>query len=390
MKNLLRLSVMTGLLAISGCDRADEPPVVSTTKAAPAQSATGPVVALIDGERVEGFKAWYENGILTLYTGRDPHFDYGHKISFWHLPHEPDGQQIRYPAPEGSTQFGQMTYARQDLAVNSSTEWLKEFQYDLKLGREADFLVKVTLVSRANGPVDLQVSGEVVAMTAGIKMTDGIVDRGFDHLDTIQWLTRSWISDRYQPKAIADRPDHCMMENAPKKKPSKPRRQVAACSFLFTDETNKLAVAKLWLEKLDGQWKEVGEIEPEQLFRAHPIKPPRDRPPYVFTSMAAQRFESKVYARQGSYMRISEPGAFSCGGGQKEGQSGWCEIQYPIYPKDRTLGENDSPFCQVTTYVFDKNADGEWGISKTLSTAQKFNRKTQTVEPRDSVPAHCG
>lgn len=398
MKNSLCLAVIVGLLTTLGCNRSAESrpasatdPGPSTPEAkAPARSAEGPVVAQINGKRVEGFKAWYQNGILSLYTGRDPNFDHGQKIGFWHLPQQPDGQRIQYPAPDGEMQAGQLTYARKDASGNPSTEWLEDFQYELQIGTEKDFLVEVTLDARASGPVQLQVSGTVVAMTAGIKMADGVIDRSFDHLDTIQWLTREWIRDRHQPTTIAERPDHCMMENAPKDKPSTPRRQVAACSYLYTDEAGEPAIAKLWLEKLDGQWKEVQEIQPEQLFRAHPIKPPRDRPPYVFSPLAAQRFEEKFYARQGGFKRISEPSLFPCGGGQKEGSAGWCEITYPIYPKDRTLGENDPPFCKVVTYVFEQDAQGAWGISKTLSTAQKFNRKTQQVEPRESVPEHCG
>ncbi|MCP3981406.1 MAG: hypothetical protein GY716_19070 [bacterium] len=397
MKNSLCLLILVGLLTTPGCNQpAESHPVAATEPDRPAPeaevptlSAEGPIVAQIDGTRVEGFKGWYENGVLSLYTGRGP-WDGGQKIGFWHVPRKPDGQRIKMPAPEGEVQFGQLSYAAEDASGNPSTVWLEEFEYELQIGTEKDFLVEVALVARASGPVQLEVSGTIVAMTAGIKMTDGVVDRSFDHLDTIQWLTRDWIRERHQPAAIAERPDHCMMENASKDKRSKPRRQVAACSYLFTDEAGEPAIAKLWLEKLDGQWKEAQELQPEQLFRAHPIKPDRDRPPYVFGPLAAQRFEEKVYARQGGYRRISEPSMFPCGGGQKEGSAGWCEITYPIYPKDRSLGKNDEPFCQVTTYVFKQDAQGAWGIQKTLSTAQKFNRKTQQVEARESAPQHCG
>ncbi len=398
MRNTLRFAVVAGILAILACDRAAEPRQVATPEASPPApdrlasdgSATGPVVAHIDGERIEGFRGWYDNGILTLYTGRDPNFDYGEKISFWHLPHEPAGQRVRYPAPEGAMQAGQMTYAKHDPAVNLSTQWLKDYAYDLRIGQEKDFLVKVSLEGRAESPVRVQVSGTVGAMTTGIKMVDGVVDRSFDHLDTIQWLTRAWIEERHRPQAIAERPDHCMMENAPKEKPSTPRRQVAACSYLYTDYSSDSAIAKLWFEKQDGQWREVSELQPEQLFRANPIKPPRDRPPWVLAPIAAQRFQETVYAEQGGFKRIAEPALFPCGGGQREGHAGWCEITYPVYPKDRTLGENDAPSCQVVTYVFARDVEGQWGIAKILGTAQKFNRKTQQVTSRDKIPEHCG
>ena len=68
----------------------------------------------------------------------------------------------------------------------------------------------------------------------------------------------------------------------------------------------------------------------------------------------------------------------------------WCEISYTVFPEDRTTGESESPACEVVTYLLERDGEGGWGISRTLGTEEKFNRKTRQVEPRDKAPAFCG
>ena len=148
--------------------------------------------------RIEGFKAWYQNGILTLYTGDDPHFDYGAKISIWHLPEEADGQRIRYPSSDEAHQAGQMTFARKDPEANLSTVWLEGVRYEVKLGVERDYRVEIELEGQAEAPHRITLSGTVVAATAGIRITNGEADRSVDHLDTIQLLTKDWIRRQHE------------------------------------------------------------------------------------------------------------------------------------------------------------------------------------------------
>ncbi len=403
----LRACTWSALLSLAACNNGERaapaaPPTAtraagtSSRAAAPDPTAPtdadGTVVATIDAKRITGFRGWYENGILTLYTGADPNFEYGQKIQFWHLPQIPDGETISFPGAVGSHQAGQMTYAKKDPAVNLSTQWLKDFSYKLQLGKVENYQVKVTLEGQAKSPVQVKISGTIVAMTAGIKIKGGEIDRSYDHLDTIQALTRGWMRKQYQATRIAERADHCFMENAPKKPSKKPRRQVAACSFLYETEAGKPRVAKLWLEKLEGQWAEVKALEPNQLFRAHPIKPTRERPPHLFSPIAARRFEEQIYNKRGGFRRIREPSLFPCGGGHREGHPGWCELKYRVYSRDRTLDTKttEESACEAVTYLFKADGKGGWRIQKTLDTAQKYNRRTQKVEKREKPPYSCG
>ncbi len=358
----------------------------------PYAANAGPVVAEIDGVTVQGFKGWFENGILTVYTGEDPAWEYGQKISFWHMPKKADGQSIEYPARDNSFQAGQMTYSKKDPSVNLSTVWLEEFKYKVTFGKEKDFKVHVTIEGEAAKPHKVKIKGSLVAATAGIKMNNGVIDRSFDHLDSIMWLTKEWTKKNNKVKEFFNTADSCSMENTPKKKRKTPYRQVAACAFLYMDQDGKIRIAKLWLEKINGKWKEIKFLKPTQMFKAHPIKPPfRNKPPYIFSPMAAVKFENEIYARQGGYKRVKEPTTLRCGGGQREDQLGYCEIRYQVYKEDRTNESGQSFDCEVVTYIFKKNNDGKWGVSQTLKTDQQFDRRDQKVHPRKKgIQLFCG
>ena len=105
----LRACTWSALLSLAACNNGERaapaaPPTAtraagtSSRAAAPDPTAPtdadGTVVATIDAKRITGFRGWYENGILALYTGADPNFEYGQKIQFWHLPQIPDGETI--------------------------------------------------------------------------------------------------------------------------------------------------------------------------------------------------------------------------------------------------------------------------------------------------------
>lgn len=156
-------------------------------------------------------------------------------------------------------------------------------------------------------------------------MVGGEVDRSFDHLDTIQYLTRAWVEKNHAAKQFAETPDYCAITRAAQSSAGSTSAPVAPCSYVFRDDKGVVGVAKLWLEKREGRWMEVGEVKPDQLLRAHPIHPARPDPPDVFEPMALARFEREVYAPAGGFQRMREPMFVSCVGGQRE--DGRCEIQ---------------------------------------------------------------
>ena len=336
----------------------------------------------INDTKYSDFKGVLEGGILTLYRGKDPTWKYDQNVKFWSIPNDFEGKEISFPDVKNSYQHAQMSYDKKDPSVNLSMEWLKEFSYKIKFGKEKDFKIPITIEGNASNPKRIRIQGTVIASTAGIKMNNGVIDRSFDHLDSIKWMAKDWIKRNTRSKYIFEKPDACFMENASNNK--KPRRQVAACSFQYSNDSPEVQIAKLWFEKIKNKWQVIRRIESNSLFASSPIKPPfSNKPPYIYKNIAAIEFENKVYKPGGGYKRIAEPTLWPCGGGQIGNQPGWCELSYKVYKKERVKADSQEFECKFTTYIFEKDQKGGWHISKTLDSNMKYNDRKQQIIPRD-------
>jgi len=346
------------------------------------------IVVTVDGVRVEGFKAKLnkEGGVLILYTGDDPNFDHVEEIIFWFIPKDPDGLTIESPGKNS----GNMSYDKKNPDVNISMDWLKKFKYKLVFGQEKDFKIPVYIDAEGGDPHKVHVRGNIIAATAGIKMKEGVFDRSYDHLDSIKWMTKDWIMKNKEVMSMGSL-DVCFMEISPKKKPKESRRQVAACSFLYINQNDKVEIVKLWLEKIDGQWKEVKMIEASELFMTHPIKPLfRDEVPYTLGAIAGKRFEEEIYNPLGGFVRVKEPMSSGCGGSERN-EVNHCEIQYKVYNQDRPHDSDPEGTCEAVTYIFSKDKEGNWVITNTLGTDQKYDWFKKTIEKRkEGFQLFCG
>ncbi|MCP3928763.1 MAG: hypothetical protein GY705_06645 [Bacteroidetes bacterium] len=305
-------------------------------------------------------------------------------MKFWTIPEKYEGVTVIFPNTENPYAHAQMSYDKKDSSVNISMEWLKKFSYKIEFGEEKDFKIPIAIEGLVSSPKKIKVHGKFFAATAGIRMTDGVIDRSFDHLDSIKWMSRDWIGRNTNSKYIFENPDICFMENKSKIKSTKrSRKQVAACSFLYMDDSSFMQIAKLWFEKVGGEWQVVKNIDPDSLFASSPIKPPfRNQPPYIYKKIAADEFENRVYKSGGGYKKISEPTLWPCGGGQVGDQPGWCELSYKVYKNDRVNGNSQEFECKYTTYIFEKDKNNIWFISKILDSNMKYDHQKQKVIPR--------
>jgi len=316
----------------------------------------------INGTKYSDFKGVLEDGILTLYRGKDPTWEYDQNVKFWSIPNEFNGKEISFSSVKNPYQNAQMSYDKKAPSVNISMEWLKEFSYKIKFGKEKDFKVPITIEGYVSSPIKIRIQGMVIASTAGIKMNSGVIDKSFDHLDSIQWMAKDWIRSNTKSKYIFEKPDACFMEHVSKNS-KKPRRQVAACSFQYSNDSPGIQIAKLWFEKINNEWQVINRLESNSLFASSPIKPPfSNKPPYNYKNIAAIEFENKVYKPGGSYKRIAEPVLWPCGGGQIGDQPGWCELSYKVYKKDRVKEDSQEFECKYITYIFEKDQKGGWRI----------------------------
>ena len=337
------------------------------------------ITVTIEGTEYSDFQAILEDGILTLFRGKEPTLDYDQNIKFWNIPDDFEGKTIIFPNTEKPYDHAQMTYDKKDHSVNLSMEWLKKFSYKIKFGKEKDFKLPITIEAFVSSPKKIKIHGKIIAATAGIRMTDGVIDRTFDHLDSIFWMSKDWIRKNTNSTLIFEKSDACFMESSSKVSKKK-RRQVAACSFIYLDDSSEVQITKLWFEKKNGEWQVVKKLDSNRLFASSPIKPPfSNGPPYNYKKIAAIEFENKVYKPGGSYKYIKEPVVWPCGGGQVGNQPGWCELSYTVYKNER-VKEDDQEFeCKYITYIFEKDEKDIWFISKTLDSNMKYDDRTQKV-----------
>ena len=351
-----------------------------------------PLIVQVNGKNYSDFKGIFKNGILTLYRGTDPTWDYEQYVKFWNIPEDYQDKVISFPDTNKPYLHRNMSYDKKDPSVNLSMEWLKEYSYRIKFGKEKDFKIPVIIDAFVLSPQKIKIKGTIIAYTAGIKMHNGVIDKSFDNIESIEWMTKDWIRKNIKDASIFNHPDTCVMENAVKNS-KKAHRQVAACSFLYSDKLSRLKIAKLWFEKIKNEWQIIKRLESNKLFTASPIKPPfSNTPPYNYLKIAAKEFEINIYNPGGTYKRITEPFAWPCGGGQVEEQPGWCEITYLVHKKEREnkAVQQKEYECKYITYLFDKDIKGKWYISKTLDTNMKYDHRKLQIRPRNKNDGWCG
>lgn len=341
-----------------------------------------PLKVIIDGVEHLDFKGIFKGDLMTLYKGKSPS-DYKQEITFWDMPRGLDKKVITYPNSENSFDHATMSYDLKDPSVNISTEWLEDFYYKVELGIEKNYKIPVKINAKITSPYQIKIQGKIEIATAGIRMTDGVIDRSFDDLDTIEWIVRDWIEKETNTEKIAKNHDGCFMESFDGVK-QKDVRQFAACSFLYVDNSSELKIAKLWLEKIDNKWQVIKQTPSSILLLADFVKPPfKNSPPYIFDSLAATKFSDSIYKENGGHSNISEPLVFPCGGGQAPDQPGWCELSYKYYETSRMI-EDDAKFeCKFVTYLFEKNSNGVWIVSKEIDDKQKYDFRNMQIIPRD-------
>ncbi len=91
----------------------------------------------------------------------------------------------------------------------------------------------------------------------------------------------------------------------------------------------------------------------------------------------------EIYRDKG-WRLLHEPSVPTCGGGQDEQSYGYCDIRY------RLLGQSEAPHrCSAVTYVFERDARGEWAITERLPADKKLDVRTGRIERRDPNSLWC-
>lgn len=345
--------------------------------------AERPLSGRIAGIDISGFRATITEHVLILYTGKNPGFDYGTKVTLFFAIDGATNQDVDIDQSHTRTNVHAHFKSKDHGAIDGVvTDGMK---IRIVTGEEKDWRIPAQMRFQSTQPVSASFEGVFEIATSGLVATDGVVDRTHDHLDTVQWVARRHVESAHRGKFVTfDSSRVHWMQRAPKKPSKAGRRHAAAYSVVYRVDNGPDRIAKLLLAKDENGWAVDGELAPEQVIAAHPINPPRkNRPPWIFAPRAAAAFERDVYAASG-WRKISEPSLPTCGGGQGKAHYGYCELRYK-----RLDAKGEDRGCEIATYLFEKDASGEWRVSERLSTAKRFDARGEKVTDRELDKLRC-
>lgn len=392
---------MISLLTLTACSESPRPSQESTTRvAAPLQKVTSapasqtakqPLRGTINDVPLEGFKAAWENGILTLYTGEDPSFKYGTRLILFSVLEETANQSLDIDTAA--------QHHSASIHVNSKEHpELEEIIFspiklEIQSKGEKDYRVPVSMRLVAGKKLDIHLEGEFEIATSGLVAQEGIVDRSHDHIDTIEYVARRHVESRFPDQAVIfDGKQGQWMQNGGKKSNDSPDYvQAGGYAAVFRVDDGPRQISKMQLAKREEIWQVVNELGADQLYAAHPLSAPRrNAPPYIFSPLAARHFEQHYYMAEGGWEKLKEPMLFPCGGGQVEGQKGYCEVNYGVYFQGeiKINGSYRQVKCTTKTYLFKQQGE-EWMIDQVLPAEKKFDRRTQEIIDRTGDVWSC-
>ena len=345
----------------------------------PFSISDAPFAGTINGVPVSGFTAFLDDGtFLKIYTGEDPDFEYGTRLLVFTDLTSPENQRVRFDRDNGFQAWHVHFDSKENehLSHMFAGELLLEFQ----TGTEKDYRVPASLKIVATGDFPVKLEGFLVMATSGLVSRDGVVDLSHDHKDTVAYVGQQHVMQEHASAKIEffGPQGQLMQHELSDSMQERGFIQKGYYSALYSVEGGPTQIEKMQIGKKDGQWQVIQVLAENQISEAHPMNPLRsDSPPYIYREPAAKEFESTIYAEQGGWRKIKEPLSFSCGGGQRKGDRGFCRVPYGVYQGEAM----EEIKCSEVTYLFDQVA-GKWHLTETLPAGKKWNFRTNTVEDR--------
>lgn len=343
-----------------------------------------PLKGSINNIQISNFKAKWDNGILTLYTGKDPSFEYGTQLVIFNFLKTPANQELNIDARKKLTSVSIHVKSKDHKNIRDVIQ--SAFTIQLTSGQETDFRIPASIHLQATGKTRINIKGHFILATSDLVSHQGIIDRSQDNLATIQYIAKDFVRNSFPKKNIHfEAAGLSWFSNATQPtKNGKDKIQVGAYSAIFRVNNGKKQIKKMQLAKRSGKWTVVNTLKENQIHVAHKLTSPRyNRPPDNFVKIAAQHFEKNYYSKEGGWQKIKEPSYISCGGAQVGKQQGYCEVAYGIYYKGKFKinGSYQQTKCTMKTYLFIKKGNN-WEIEKILPATKKFKSRTNEIVER--------
>ena len=325
-----------------------------------------PVKGMVSGKPFSLERAYVQNGVLVLLSGKDP-ATAGvsiHGLSkAWDVP---AGKNVKVAADTKADSAPGVRVSWKDDADGApqSREFKDHYTLQLELGaEEKDGKIPGKLLLTLPDDQKSTVAGTFNAEVRGFRIVNGKPDLSADATDTLEYLTLQELLKGDPGRNIADVTFH------DQRLAGSGDAMTGYLEVRYRAGDAAPTAERYQFMKAQGEWKVRGQLKLTQIDEAHPVKAPGAKAPYaeLFPYLAARRLEAELAKRS------PKKGVYDVGFESRIADKykiGQCEVSYRL--------EGAAEPTKVS-YLLRNKAKG-WQIERALRANEKINFDNGRIE----------
>jgi len=344
---------------------AEGAPAPAKRKAAAPAIPNEPVKGMVSGKPFTLERAYVQNGVLVLLSGKDP-ATAGISIHGLSKPWDvPAGKNLKVEADAKADNTPTVRVSWKDEAAGApqSKEFKDHYTLQLELGAEKDGKIPGKLMLAVPDENKSTVAGTFDAEVRGFRIVNGKPDLSADSTDTLEYLTLQELLKDDPSRNIADVSFH------DQRLAGSGDAMTGYLEVRYRVGDAPITTERYQFMKSQGEWKIRGQLKLTQIDEAHPLKAPgaKSSPAELFPYLAARRLESEL-AKKAPKKGVYDV-SFTSRAADKY-KIGQCEVIY------RLEGASDP---SKVSYLLRKKAKG-WEIERALRANEKINFDNGKIE----------
>lgn len=221
------------------------------------------------------------------------------------------------------------------------------------------------------------IEGTGVATSSNVRLKDNAVDVTLDSFDTLEYLARQFLTERYGNDVLGDRFGVSILSYG------KEYPKSAFIGFEAAGESSTVSVYKVRLAKDEAGWKAVKELSQNQIAQAHPVLELKEGNVRTLegrkVKLAMGRYLEQQLDQQGlmDRVRATNINCFVT----KNVDKASCSIIYGLKTAEDTVCENKSFLLQ--------KRDADWVVDKEILDTQKVDYSSGKLVERRPMSIGC-
>ena len=212
-------------------------------------------------------QAIIENGVLNLRQGKERFADISVEIVTFE---NDDVSEKTFSSSDSTSLFKphiSLSIKSEGQNLPDKITLLNDYELLLRFGKKEDLGIPVSirLASLKNGT---SIEGKSFATYKNIKVADGVLDTQFDSIDTLEILTKEYITTQNSETRLG------MRFAASQFSYGKNYPQSGFVGYEVTTSVGEQSLVKIQLAKDENGWKVVNQLNANQIHQAHPVLAP--------------------------------------------------------------------------------------------------------------------